>query len=448
MLDRFLSYIKEQNLFNNEDKILLAVSGGMDSMVLLHLFQKMSCQFMVAHVNHNLRGLESQDDQSFVEKYCFDHQIKCYVNKIDPIVFESGNLQDTARKIRYDWFGKIMEENQLTYMATAHHADDVLETFLINLMRGSGLDGLSSIQAKNSNIIRPLLFANKVDIQNYITKYNVPYREDSSNSTQKYLRNKVRHTIIPAMEHSDNRVKKGLMHSIRHIQSSNQLLKWFIEKERQNLCNEMANSISIKFSDLNASPYPLELLFQLIKKYGFNETQCIEMLAVDQQSGNKYISHTHVALRDRDLLIIRQINSSRHQKELSFPCSELPCIININGSQIKMEKVAFSSHINFLSSEIQYLCIDKIDKSSLVIRGLRNGDKFAPTGMNGKKQKLQDFLTNNKVPASKKEKILLLTGSGEILCVIGHRVSEFVKVSPDSKEILKIVLSNDEDYID
>lgn len=437
MLDKFLSYINEQKLLSMSDKTLLAVSGGVDSMVMVDLFRRANLPFAIAHINHQLRGSESEGDQVFLEEYCKQHSISLHVYKIPPSLLSTGNMHAKTRAIRYQFFEETLQKMGYTHVATAHHKDDATETFLINMMRGAGMDGLSGIAVKNGNIIRPLLFATRAMIEEYVATNIISYREDNSNASDKYLRNKVRHHLIPLIHEIDSRSLQGLPNSIDNIANTNQLLHSLVQSIQNEYLTVADECITVDLIKVLAFDQPSALLYQLIYKMGFNIDNCQQILQHIGSSGSQFLTNSHHALRDRNRLLIWKNEASPppfDDIELSIPAK-----IHAIGKEISFEYVEDVKNIQFMDG-IQYICLDDIT-APITIRKWMNGDSFAPLGMLGKHQKVQDYLTNIKVSRKQKDEVLVMTSADKILAILGYRISEFVKTSPTSARVVKITTS-------
>lgn len=437
MLDKFLSYIKEEKLFTQNDRVLLAVSGGMDSMAMVTLFLQANISIGVAHINHHLRGNESDEDAEFIQKYCEEKKIPFYIFHIDPAQFASGNMHDTARKLRYEWLSKLAKEEKFNSIATAHHKDDVAETFMIHLMRGSGLEGLDGIPSKYNNIIRPLLFADRDDILDFMQKNNIFYREDSSNISDKYMRNKVRHHIIPSIHFADKRAKEGILLSINHLKKSNQLLQFLVHEYTKQWITKQKNITTIDLSFLENNNVGHELFFQMIKQYGFNMAQCSDILSNKKSTGNRYFSSHYEALTDRGTLLIRLIEDRlKYQWPILI---EPPMEFKMNDYTLQFDLIPNEVSFIFEHNSL-YLSTDKFS-FPLILRPWKTGDSFTPLGMKGKSQKVKDFLINNKLSGFEKEKVLVLEHCGEIIAIPGYRISEKVRINHETKTILKITFT-------
>ncbi len=439
MLDKFLSYINQEKLFLTTDKILLAVSGGMDSMAMLYLFRLSGLAIGVAHVNHNLRGNESDHDEKFIKDYCTTHQIDYYVDAIEPSAFDGQNMHDFARKHRYAFFNKISNKHKYNYIATAHHQDDVVETFMMNVVRGSGLNGLSSIPNKRQNIVRPILFATRSGIESFVKTHNIPYREDSSNSSDKYLRNKLRHHILPAIYELDPRAVLGITHTVSNIKSSSELLNELMDLVKKDVVSHQNDKTIINLTAIKKFTNATAFLFEAIKEFGFNHEQCVDILADHKQNSRIYLTNNYESIFDRDHLYIRPFSQGIKERMESQ--------INLGDEMIMLNKIInidladTTSNSYDGSNQTQFICIDQY-KPPFTIRKWLPGDSFAPLGMNGKRQKLQDFLTNIKLPPFEKSEVSVILAGETIISVLGYRISDNVKITSESEQIAKISIKD------
>lgn len=438
MLNEFLSYIREKKLVQTGEKVLLAVSGGKDSMAMTHLFKQTPFEIAIAHINHQLRGTESDEDARFVESYAEQNKIPYFQLDINPIDLSYGNLQEKARQLRYSWLFEVAEKHQYNKIATAHHLDDRVETFFINLMRGSGLDGLESFGSSNGAIIRPLLFALRKDIDTYVDQYNIPYREDSSNQSNKYVRNNLRNNILPLIYKADQRAPSGIQISIDHLNDTSILLDFLVQKASAELVNITDEYTSIQIKNFQNDTIGIQWLFQLIKKYGFNVIQVQEMMLSKSSSGKIFISSAYEALLDRGNLIVRS-KAKVSNISINQQIDTLPFMYQVFDKQIfineeKGDKIELINEGNVL-----FLNAEKIN-GTVILRNIRPGDKFKPYGMRGKSQKIKDFLVNQKVHLFEKEKIMVLEYEGEIIAIPGWRIAESVKVDQNTRKIWKIEL--------
>lgn len=432
MLNKFLSYIKEQNLVPESTTTLLAVSGGKDSMALTDLMLRAGLSFHIGHINHHLRGEESDGDAAFVKNFCITNDIPYYEYNISPDEFTSGNIHDKARKIRYQWLHQIAKENHCHQIATAHHRDDVAESFLINLIRGSGLKGLSGIPVRNGNIVRPLLFASSDDIIQYVGKHNISYREDSSNSSDKYLRNKIRHHILPNLYEIDGRAKSGLNTSIQYLSETSEVFDFLLNEYGEKVSTQSGSEIIIQLDGLKDHNHSSAILFALIRDYGFNFSQCEDIITGSQ--GSTFIgNHVHAYVH-QDSLIIVPLGKRREFRPIVV--TKLPHKITSESGIFVIENIGNSQEIHFKNGSL-YLDADSI-QWPIEIRKRQPGDRWSPLGMKGKTQKVKDYLIHRKLSIPEKEKTFIISDQNDIIAIFNLGISEKVKMTPESQNIIRI----------
>jgi tRNA(Ile)-lysidine synthase len=432
MLTKLQSHINENLPFLKEKKLLLATSGGIDSMVLLHLCHQLEFDIRVAHCNFQLRGDESDDEEDFVKSQTEKLQIPIFIKKFDTKSFaekEKLSIQVEARNLRYDWFNTLLINNDHDYILTAHHLDDSLETFLINFIRGSGLDGLTGIPQQNGTIVRPLLPFSRTEIEIFAKENNVEWREDSSNASDNYLRNKLRHDVIPILKE----LNPSLLHSFENTISNLQQAKSLVDDASRIVYRKVVTDINfqkrINLTELIQLPNYHSYLYQWLAPLGFSDWDSINDLVV-AQSGKQVFSETHVVLKDRNELILfpkqNEIEPSnflisKDQREIKFP-------LNISFFNVDDISVNTTNTIFVDEDKLQF---------PLIIRKWQEGDWFYPLGMNGKK-KLSKFFKDEKFSLLDKSSTWLLCSENQIVWVIGKRVDERFKVTEETTKILKI----------
>ncbi|MBK9254191.1 MAG: tRNA lysidine(34) synthetase TilS [Saprospiraceae bacterium] len=433
MLEKFLSYINTQKLILPGERTVLAISGGIDSMVLLHLFRQAGLVFRIAHVNHNLRGEDSKKDAEFISGFCKKQHLEHDIHTISVDHFREGNMQSIARNIRYEFFETLRIKYDYNKVATAHHKDDNVETFLMHIIRGAGLKGLRGIQPNNKRIIRPLLFAEKSEISRYAKEHNIEYREDYSNETDKYLRNKIRHHVIPALKSIDQNINQKIANTISHVSDSFDLLESMIQMLEAQLILRTPDELTINLKELKEIKGHKTLLHYFISPFGFNESM-VENILKSSQSGAGFPTSTHFAIINRDDLIVRRLQTTEHKLTESVSLNIL--------AELRFNKQHFTFQIienkveNFTSG-FQYLDFDKIP-GDIKVRKWKAGDRITPLGMQGKSQKVSDILTNKKIPAHEKPHVMILVSSEEIITIPGLVISEKFKISSDTKRVLLI----------
>ena len=434
MIIKFQHHI-EQNFAQLKDKkLLLAVSGGVDSMVLLDLFYKLRFDICVAHCNFQLRGKESDADELLVREICQDGYIPYFINSFETIDFAKENklsIQLAARKLRYDWFQELLLLG-FDYVLTAHHLDDNVETFLINFTRGTGLEGLTGIPAQNENIIRPLLPFSRDEIENYALENKIQWREDSSNASDKYFRNKLRHNIVPTLKELNSGFLDSFQNTLHHLQQAESLVNDASKLVFEKVVKEKGNQLEIHLKPLLQFLNYKSYLYQWLKNFGFSAWNDIYDL-VDAQSGKQVFSEKHVLLKDREKLILSERNSIN--KSEVFIIESIECKVNI---PLKLIFSRFSGVKN-VNANCIFVDEDKI-KFPLTIRKWQEGDYFYPAGMNGKK-KLSKYFKDEKYSLLDKENQWLLCSEDQIIWVIGKRADQRFIATETTQQNIKIELA-------
>lgn len=437
MIDRFLEYCSQHRLFSEQDKILLGVSGGVDSMVMLDLFLKAEVKIGIAHVNFQLRGEEANDEQEFVEKYSMNNGIEFYTVSFDTIDYanEKGlSVQVAARQLRYDWFETIRREYGYSWVAVAHNKNDEVESLLINLTRGTGIRGITGINPKQNNVIRPLLFAERNEIIEYASLHNIPYKEDSSNLSVKYSRNRIRHNIIPEFENINPRFINTIAENIERFKSACNIYDQWISDVKNDIVTEEDKTLYIDIESLKTYKEKTTILFEILHEYAFTKEVTKEIFkSLNSESGKCFYSQTHKAIKDRYCLIVvplQPVEQRRYYIEHGTEQVNFPVKMTIqeieNTQEYRIPK----------SRNIACLDYDKL-VFPLITRKWKKGDYFKPLGLNHYK-KLSDFFIDRKYSLVDKERVWLLTSGEKIVWVIGDRINENFKVTPFTRKILKI----------
>jgi len=434
MLTKFQHHI-EQNFPQLKDKkLLLAVSGGVDSMVLMHLFQQLHYDIAIAHCNFQLRGKESDGDELFVQVKSEKLKVKSYCIRFDTESYSKENklsIQLAARKLRYDWFHELLSENQLDYLVTAHHLDDNVETFLINFTRGTGLEGLTGIPAQNGNIIRPLLPFSREEIENYAQANQIQWREDSSNASDKYFRNKLRHDIVPILKELNTGFLDSFQNTLHHLQQAESLVEDASKLVYEKVVEEKESQLEIHLKPLLEFQNYKAYLYQWLKSYGFSAWNDIYDL-VDAQSGKQIFSETHFLLKDREKLILSVRKSSNEE--------EIYVIKSVDDKVNIPLKLRFYKAVNIFETHSNCIFVDESKlKFPLTIRKWQEGDYFYPSGMSGKK-KLSKYFKDEKYSLLNKENQWLLCSEDQIVWVVGKRADDRFTSKETTQNIIKIVL--------
>lgn len=437
MFQTFQNHINNNLPFLQESKLLIAISGGLDSVVLTHLCKKSDLNIALAHCNFNLRGNESDADQDFVLDLADKLDLEVFIESFDTEAYAKENklsIQMAARVLRYDWFIELAAQLKFDYILTAHHADDNLETFLINLTRGTGLDGLTGIPEINENIVRPLLKFTREQIEDFAKDNHLKWREDSSNTSTKYLRNKLRHDVIPVLKEVNPEFLSNFQNTLNNLNDTADIVEESVQAVLKRAIIDIDNSqISYKVSEFKKLNNPKAYLFEIFKDYGFTQWDDIVNL-LETQSGKQVFSSTHNLLKDRECLILSEIVSD----ETTFES-----VINSEEKTIKtpLGILTFETTKKISKSNTSTIYIDKETlQFPLTIRHWQEGDYFYPFGMKGKK-KLSKYFKDEKLSLLDKNKVLLLCSQNEVVWVINYRSDNRFQVTDTTKSILKIKLT-------
>ena len=442
MVEQLLNHIKRYALCKTTDKILLAVSGGLDSMVMFHLLRSTGFPVTVAHCNFQLRAVDSDADEKLVRETCRQWDVPFVEKKFDTAAYAVANgvsVQMAARDLRYAWFDELLQLHHCDHLATAHHFDDVAESVFLNLIRGTGIDGFRGIAPKKDKIIRPLLFATRQMIAAYAEREKVVWREDASNASDDYQRNFLRHQIIPRFQELNPAFVEGFRDTQERFLGARALMLAFIDTFRQSAVEVRDQVMYIDIAKIRESPSPHVLLWELIKDLGFKYDHC-RKIAEDHQPGKIFHTSSHQLLVDRAHYIIERKQVSgfmartldRGQQWVGEP----PFLLSVQ------EVLRTDFHL-VKSSSLAQLDADRL-KFPLVWRRWQAGDYFVPLGMQQEK-KLSDFLIDLKIPFNSKADITVVESGQDIVWVVGLRISERYKVTADTTRILIMQQKQDPD---
>lgn len=435
MFEKFQSHLSNNFPFLIGKKLLLATSGGLDSMVMAHLFKSLNFEFALAHCNFQLRGNESLEDQFFVQKYADANAIPIFITQFDTQSFATDyklSTQVAARELRYNWFYEMLEIHNYDYILTAHHADDSIETFLIHLIRGSGLDGFTGIPTQNESIVRPLLVFSREEIANYAAANAIQWREDSSNASDKYLRNKVRHDIVPLLKELNPSFLTSFQNTQKYLNEAQVMVEDATIMIFQQVATEVNGEIHFNIDKLKILPNYKSYLYQWLREYGFSAWDDIYELA-DSQSGKQIFSSEFRLIKDRNTLILAPINKTV-SSEVYF----------INEDQFEVNdpiKLTISNqnfHTN-TDNSIIFVDADKL-KFPLQLKRFEEGAVFSPFGMNGKTKKVSKLFKDEKLSLLQKENTWILYSNEAIVWVIGIRQDDRFKIDSNTKNSLQIAL--------
>lgn len=435
MLEKLKKHCNQHFPFLKQKKVLLAVSGGLDSMVLLHLFQQLHYEIGVAHCNFQLRGLESFEDQNFIQNYAEANSLPIFITQFDTQAFAQDyklSIQVAARELRYNWFYELLEIHNFDYVLTAHHADDNLETFLINLSRGTGLDGLTGIPEQNDKVIRPLLAFSRQEIEAYAKQNAIQWREDSSNASDKYLRNKIRHDVVPILKELNTDFIASFQKTQEYLQQAQVMVEDASIMVYQQVAKEIGEEIHFDLKKLKQLPNYKSYLYQWLREFGFLAWDDVYNL-VDSQSGKQIFSSHFRLLKNRTNLILSPLGELNTKEEFFINKNQKEVKVPLNLSICKVTDISVAS--------IKSIFVDEMKlEFPLVLRKWKEGDSFQPFGMKGKSKKVSKFFKDEKLSLIEKEKSWLLCSNNQIVWIVGMRQDERFKIDDTTKEILKITV--------
>jgi tRNA(Ile)-lysidine synthase len=421
--------------------ILLALSGGKDSMALAFLLKQLGYSFAIAHCNFQLRGDDSLQDEAHVLAWAQKNNITCHHIRFDTQTsiteFKMG-LQETARKLRYDWFAQLCNEHHYAAIATAHHANDNAETLLINLCKGTGIAGMHGIPVHNKNIIRPLLFASRIDIDTFVQEHQIPFREDASNASNKYLRNAVRHQVIPVLNELFSNAVEKINESIHRLQQVEAIYLAAIEQEKKKLIEQRGTDFYLSIPLLKKRIAWESICYEICSKYGFSAQQNTAIIKLlDSSSGHYIDSPTHRILRDRQFLIITTKSEIKSEHLL---IDQIPCQIETEEGKFSFSVIDATAINNINDTHTAFVDTTCI-KLPLLLRKWRTGDYFYPLGMGMKKKKISRYFIDQKMPLHHKDKIWIIEQDKQIVWLAGYRLDERCKIKPSSKQALRIAFT-------
>jgi tRNA(Ile)-lysidine synthase len=431
---RFTDFIKQNNLFERNSKILAAVSGGMDSVIMAHLLKSAGSDFSIAHCNFQLRGDESANDQEFCNQLAQQLGVPFHTTSFDTLKYVADNKVSTqmaARELRYQWFEQIRQQSGYSVIALAHHQNDAIETILLNLTRGTGIAGLHGILPKNGMLVRPLLFLNRDEIKNIIDENQIAYVEDSSNASVKYARNKIRLEVIPKLKELNPALEHTFKNNLEHFKGLELILQQRVIWLKKELFVAKAEEIHISLAEIKKLEPKRLLLFNLLQEYGFNETVVDDLIsALDKHSGRVFETTGFSLLLDRDQLILTKkgplqyqpVKIGKNDHEVNYGGYKLNILHDDSPLIVKNNPMGLSADADLLVYP-------------LTLRPWKQGDYFYPLGMKARK-KLSDFFIGQKIPLHQKNEIpLLVNGNGELIWIGGYRPDERYKVTDNTKKV-------------
>jgi len=427
LVKKVKEFIEKEDLFSKQDKILVALSGGADSVALTRILITLGYHCEAAHCNFELRGEESDRDEDFVRNFCRSLNIKCHSIHFETRRYaaqQSISIEMAARELRYNWFTKICEESDCQVVAVAHHKDDSVETMLLNLIRGTGINGLLGIRPKNGNVVRPLLCASRQEVVAYLHRMNQTYVTDSTNLEDEYTRNKIRLNLLPLMEEINPSVKDGLVKTSSYLNDISKVYQQAIKESIDRIFITPEKEISIE--KLMNEPAPQALLFEVLSPLGFNSTQVEEVYgSLNGQPGKRFISSQWQVVKDRDLLLIEKVKTANDKPQIIF------------------EEVLLTKEF-VIPKDKNTACFDANKfKGVISIRKWEKGDYFIPFGMKGKKL-VSDFMTDSKFSLLKKEQQWVLSCNDQIAWLIGERTDNRFRIDDSTQKVIIAKLGKQE----
>lgn len=440
IVEKFLVFFRKRNLL--QGKFLAAVSGGVDSSVLCELCKQAGLKFSIAHCNFQLRGEESERDEKFVRSLGEKYGVEVFVKRFDTGKYANDNkisIQEAARELRYDWFVQLKNENSFSFTLLAHHADDNIETMLMNFFRGTGLHGLTAMPDENRDdkfFLRPLLDVRRKEIVEFAEQNNLQWVEDSSNASSKYTRNFFRNELLPAIKKVYPQVEENLLDNIKRLKSANALYQISVEELKKKVCEQKASEVRIPILKL-IKYQQTSLIYEIIKDYGFGEKQVDEVIKLAEADSGKFIENElWQIIKHRNWLIIAPkannadtISIEEGMEKLCFNSGKLE-LKSISKEKFQLQKKDTIAQLD--AKHIEY---------PLLLRKWKQGDYFYPLGMR-KKKKLSRFFIDQKLPKNQKENIWVIESNKKIIWVVGMRIDDRFKVTESTKEVLTINVTN------
>ncbi len=439
MVQQFLAYIAKEKLFDTNNRILLSVSGGIDSVVMVELFSLSKFDFDIAHCNFSLRDGESDEDEVFVKKLASAKKVNFFSKKFDTRGYSKNHsisIQMAARELRIKWLEDLVSQNDISFYATAHHLDDQIETFFINMLRGTGISGLHGIQPKFGKLIHPMLFTYRKNIEEFAKKNNIAFRSDSSNLKTDYTRNKIRHKLIPVIKSINENYQDTFTNNINRIKQIEKIFNQQVHFISNKLLSEEKNQIKISIKELIKLEPAETYLFEILKNYGFNFSQVSDIInSIHSITGKQFLSKTHRLIIDREHLIIESKPGKMSRSKEYIIESEISEIDE--PLKLKLSKFDFSPDLKIPNKKKTASFDAELLQFPIVIRRWKKGDYFYPFGMENKKL-VSDFFIDNKFSISDKDSTWIMTSGAKIVWIVGHRIDNRFRTSETTTQIVQI----------
>lgn len=436
------NFIQEKNLLHSNENVIVALSGGSDSVALLRLMDSLGYKCIAAHCNFHLRGAESDRDMNFVKNLCDTNHIPLEIIHFDTKEYAEDNhisIEMAARELRYNWFENLSLQHKIDKIAIAHHSDDVIETFFINLMRGASIHGLTGIRERNNKIIRPLLCLSRKDILDYLRELDQTYVTDSTNNDTEFVRNKIRNILIPQIEDIKPTFRKVMQRNLDMLRQTEEFVNQNIDEIKETITKSEGNTTFIDTLLLKKSHSKQYcfILGEILKNYGFTRVTCEEITKMSEiESGKKFLSQTHILVKNRNILEISSIDTL-NKKEYNY-------FINDGVSKITEPvalKISYQDINNTVIKKDKNICYIDYDKVQfpMEIKHWETGDYFIPFGMNGRK-KISDFFVSEKMSILQKDNQWILKSDNNVVWIIGRRADNRFRITDSTKRIMILEL--------
>ncbi|KAB1063768.1 tRNA lysidine(34) synthetase TilS [Salibacter halophilus] len=438
LAEAFLEYINEEKLLTRNNKLLVGVSGGIDSVTLCELLHRSNISFAIAHCNFGLRGGESDADDIFVQSLADNYEVPHFRKYFETKKYAEENgvsIQMAARDLRYEWFEEIRSKEQYDFIAVATNLNDDLETMLINFTRGTGIKGLTGIKPKNGKVVRPLLFASRDQIETFARQEEVNWREDSSNQSTKYLRNDIRHNVVPVLKRANPSLENTFRENVIHFKQAEEFIQNRMADIYEQIIEQQKDGVALDKEFIVNDPDGRFILFRILHRYAFHRDQTNQIFELlNQQPGKQFFSSAYVLTIDRGKIFIQPREKEGHvQNHLEPTDMEISRPVPLRTKVLTMDEFTMDK-----SLDVACLDFDKLN-FPLTVRTWQEGDSFVPLGMKGNK-KVSDLLVDEKVPLNQKQHVSVVVSGDEIVWVVGIRISDKVKVNEETQKVFLMEL--------
>ncbi|MCW3125436.1 MAG: tRNA(Ile)-lysidine synthetase [Bacteroidetes bacterium] len=436
LIHKVKSLLTEQQINLSAKRVLLALSGGIDSVVLAEVFHQMGVDFGIAHCNFQLRGEESDGDEALARALADKYKVEFHTKKFDTTKYVADykvSTQVAARDLRYEWLESVRKSNAWHYLATAHHLNDNIETVLHNFIKGTGIKGLRGMLPKSGILIRPLLNVSRDEIEVFQKENNLTYREDSSNASDKYTRNKIRHHLVTLIEDINPGFEAGFIDRIKVFSDLEALYNAKVRKIDKQLFQKRGNDIYIPILKLRKLTNKRSILFEYLNPYGYNSSQVDDILsALDSESGKQFLSPAARIIKDRQFLILTEAAQTDF---MAILIEKEETEVKLKGSDIRLSQEKAADLVIKKNKSHAYLDLDKLE-FPLMLRQWKKGDYFYPFGMKLKKKKVSKYFKDQKIPIHEKETIWILESGKKVVWIVGERTDERYKITDKTKQVL------------